>query len=329
MSKKAYDQKLEALQALRTAGASPSTIAELRKTLRDRNNFLVSKAAAIAADLSLPDLIPDMLAAFDRFMIDPVKTDPQCWAKNAIIKALKNLGHRGAQVYLRGITHVQMEPVWGGSADTAATLRGSCALALAATQLDDIEILGYLGDALADPEKPVRMDAASAIVQIGRPEGALLLRLKALLGDPEPDVVGQCFIALVSLVPRDAVAFLARFLKSGDDEIRLEAAAALAQSHETEAIQTIEAFWRERLSPQLRRAVVLSLAASPLPTAAEMLLSILAKESSDLAQSAIEALGQSRFRSEFSARAAAIVHDKDDSGMTLAFDRVFAIKATR
>ena len=47
-------------------------------------------------------------------MTDPVKTDPQCWAKNAIVKALKDLNHDDPAVFLRGIEHVQMEPVWGG-----------------------------------------------------------------------------------------------------------------------------------------------------------------------------------------------------------------------
>ena len=39
---------------------------------------------------------------------------------------------------MRGLRHIQMEPVWGGQADSAATLRGTCALALIDCQLDEL-----------------------------------------------------------------------------------------------------------------------------------------------------------------------------------------------
>jgi hypothetical protein len=116
-----------------------------------------------AAALSLPELIPDLLAAFDRFLVDPVKSDSQCWAKTAMAKALNDLGHREAEVYSRGLVHVQLEAMWGGHADSAATLRGTCALALADCQLDDLTVLRHLTGGLADPEKTVRVDTAIAI----------------------------------------------------------------------------------------------------------------------------------------------------------------------
>jgi HEAT repeat protein len=321
VSKKSYDKKLEDLQALRSSPESATP--QLRKALQDRNNYVVSKAAAIAAELGVSDLIPDLLAAFDHFMTDPLKSDPQCWAKNAVAKALKDVGHRGPQVYIRGLAHVQYEPVWGGRADSAATLRGICAHALVETHLDDLEILGYLGDALADPEKPVRMDAATAIAQLGRPEGALLLRLKALLGDAESDVVGQCFLCLVTLTPRDAVPFLSKFLKTASDDIRLEAAAALAQSREAEALELLKTFWRERLSPQLRRAVVTALAACPQAEAADWLLSLVTTEPADVAATALEALAASRFRADVRERARTAAAASDDPQVARKFDKVF------
>src|ERR1700726_1907985 len=160
MSKEAFDRKMEALEALRSTGASETTTEQLRKALKDRNNYLVSKAAALSGELGLQPLIPDLIAAFDRFLIDAVKTDPQCWAKNAIVKTLKDLGHDDPEVYLRGMRHFQLEPVWGGRNDTAATVRGACALALVACSLDRVGILRHLVDLAADPEKSVRIDAA-------------------------------------------------------------------------------------------------------------------------------------------------------------------------
>jgi hypothetical protein len=326
VSKQSFEKQLEELGALRAEPGSAATLAAVRKALRDRNNYLVSKAAALAADLSLSDLISDLLAAFDRFLLDPLKTDPQCWAKTAIAKALKDLGHRDAKVYLRGILHIQLEPGWGGSADSAGTLRGTCALALVDCQLDDLEILGYLVYGLADLQKPVRVDAATAIAQLGRMEGSLLLRLKLLLGDGEPEVMGACFSSLQSLTPQDAVPFIGKFLKGLDDEIRLEAAAALAQSREPEAIGILKNFWRERLSRELRGALVAALGGSPLHEAAEFLISIVDEESDDLAAGAVAALAASRFRAEMRDRIAAIVEGKENPGLTGIFEQKFAVE---
>jgi HEAT repeat protein len=323
MSKRTFDRKIEELEALRSAVDQASTRAQLGKALRDRNNYLVAKGAALAADLKLEDLIPELLAAFERFFTDPVKTDPHCLAKHAIAKALKALGYRDAQPFLRGIVHVQLEPTWGGRADTAADLRGTCALALTDCQLDDIEILTYLADGLADPEKSVRINSAIAINQLNRPEGAVPLRLKLLSGDSDSDVVGQCFSSLLSLAPPGAVTFVRRFLQSEDESIQLEAASALAQSRDPEAIEVITEFWEQPLlSLELRRLVLINLGASPVSAAAEFLLSVVGGESAGLAATAIAALATSRFQAEVHARVAALVERSD----TAELRRIFAQK---
>lgn len=291
MSKQAFDAKIAALEALRATPGAAS--APLRKALAERNNYIVSKAASLAGDLLLSDLIPDLLAAFDRALRDGVKSDPQCWAKNAVAKALKDLSHHDAEVYLKGLRHVQKEPVWGGSVDTAATLRGTCVLALIDCQLDDLSMLTHLADALADPEKTVRVDAAVALSRAGIPEAAPLLRFKALTGDPEPEVIGQCLHSLLQMSPRDSVAFARRFLSHDHaDDIRGEAASALAQSHDPAAVEALKKMWSALLSTELRQALLTFLAASPQREASEFLFSLGTKE-------AREALKSSRYRDEF------------------------------
>ncbi len=74
--------------------------------------------------------LPDLLAAFRRFLADPSK-DKGCLAKIAIAEALTRLEHEEAEIFLEGIRHMQREPVWGGTEDTAAWLRGLCAIGLA------------------------------------------------------------------------------------------------------------------------------------------------------------------------------------------------------
>jgi HEAT repeat protein len=324
VSKQAFEKRIETLEALRSASDRAAIPAELRKALWDRNNYLVSKAADLTADLKQEDLIPDLITAFDRFMMDPVKSDPQCWAKNAIAKALKNLGHRDAHVFLRGIAHVQEEPVWGGQADSAGTLRGTCVLALVDCRLDDLEILTHLTDRLADRETPVRLDAALAIAQFARPEGALPLRLKAWVGDHEPEVVGQCFTSLLALDPRASLGFIAQFLGAKKDDVRAEAASALAQSREPEAFQLVVEFYnRKRLPVELRVGVLLALGASPLREAADFLMSVVRSESGELAGSALTALGLSRFKNEMREPARAIVAEKQDPALGKIFEREF------
>src|SRR5208283_1596828 len=90
-SSRGFDKELAELESLSESlkgGTQPNLdqVAYLRKALGHRNNFLVAKAAKLIADAELVALLPDVLRAFDRFFIDAEKTDPQCWAKNALSK---------------------------------------------------------------------------------------------------------------------------------------------------------------------------------------------------------------------------------------------------
>ena len=269
MGKEAFEEKIAVIEGLR---ADPKNALDpLRKALRDKNNFLCSKAAAMAADLVLRELIPDLLTAFERFLTNPVKTDPKCWAKNAIVKALKDLDHEDPAVYLRGLSHIQMEPSWGPPVDAAAELRGACALALVACSLPRETILIHLADVLADPEMRVRIDSARAIAQLPGQDGILMLRVKAQAGDKEPAVIGQCFLSLLGIDPRPSIPFVARFLTAAEEDLRYEAAAALGECPEAMAIETLIARWKIEKSEAMKKAILLSLGVSRLPGAKEFL----------------------------------------------------------
>ena len=303
------------LEALRTAPA----VGPLRKALHDRSNYFVSKAAELAAELGMQELIPDLLEAFDRFMIDPVKTDPQCWAKNAIAKALKDLGYSEPSFSLRGIKHIQLEPVWGSAEDTAPTLRGACALALVACPLPRLEILERLADLLAaDPARTVRADAAVAIAQLSGPDSALLLRFKALSGDREPEVVGQCLTSLLDISPA-YIPLVASFLDSKIEDVPQEAAAALGACTDASAVAVLKERYRGKPDPILTRAILLSLAASRHRDAADFLLEVIAKSEFDHALHALQALGASRFRDDYRDRVAAAIHSRGDATLSGTF----------
>jgi HEAT repeat protein len=179
-AKRTFEAELATLEALRDVppeAAEP----ELVKALKLRNNLLVSKAAAATLHHRLTNLTPHLVAAFSRFLENPAKSDPQCWAKNAIAKTLAAFEYQEPELFLTGMRHIQLEPVWSGSADTAGTLRGACALALVQCRgLNSHRVLTHLTPLLADKELPVRVNAVRAVEQVGTDSAALLLRLRAV-----------------------------------------------------------------------------------------------------------------------------------------------------
>lgn len=322
MSKKAYEGKLAALEDLRREGATPATVEALRKALRDRSNYAVSKAAAIAGDLGLNALIPELLAAFHKFLENPVKTDPQCWAKNALSKALAGLGHDEPEAFLLGLAHMQMEPVWGGQQDTAATLRGTCALALVQCRnLSDLELLSRLTEVLADSDKTVRIEAARAIGHLGRAEGALLLRLRALVGDSEPDAIGACFSALFAIEGRAAIPFMARFLDAGDERSE-EAATALGLTRETEAFEILKRRWDREKHGLFAAVLVSAIGLLRMPEAVDFLIQIVLNESSG-AEAAIQALAGAHLSEDARALIEAAVTKSGNPRLAIAFEKHF------
>jgi HEAT repeat protein len=312
MAKK-LEEQLEALEQLRQAGASPEATEALRKALRHRSNYYVAKAARVAAELSLASLVPDLLAGLDRFFTDPVKSDPQCWAKNAIVQALADLGHGESATYLRGLHHVQMEPVWGGQADSAGPLRAKCALGLVQCRdLSDTQLLSHLIELLVDDDKTVRVEAARAIGRIDRAEAALLLRLRALVGDPEPEVLGACFSALLGIEEAQGIAFVSRFLDRGEEAVG-EAALALGLTHDAGALKILRDRWERKRDPVLLTAIALT----NLPEALDFLIEQVAADS----LSALEALASARLSAEVRTRIAAAVESTGNPRLRVAFEK--------
>src|SRR5882762_325123 len=210
MSNKAFEQQLAAVEAFRHAPTDDAVV-PLRKFLQNRNNYVVTKAADIAREQALKELSPDLLAAFDRFLVDAVKTDPQCWAKNALAKALVQLGHDDPEVFLKGLRHHQFEPVWGGQSDTAGTLRGTSALALVqCVGLNEATLLSTLLEALVDEEKIVRVEAVRAIAQVSSASALLLLKQRALLGvirEDDAEMLGYCYAGILEIEGAAAIPF--------------------------------------------------------------------------------------------------------------------------
>jgi hypothetical protein len=75
--KRRLEEQLAALEQLRRQPPQAS-LEPLRRALIHRSNYFVAKAADLVREFRLPELIPDLLVAFDRCFANPIKTDPQC-----------------------------------------------------------------------------------------------------------------------------------------------------------------------------------------------------------------------------------------------------------
>jgi hypothetical protein len=317
VARRKLEDVFAALAEARKDPTSAASLAELRQALAGKSPHAAAKAAKIAGGSEVTAVVPELLAAFDRFFEE---ADPGCSAKAAIADALYRIGHDDTAPFLRGIGHVQMEPVFGGRVDTAVDLRGSCALGL--SRMGHRDALLYLADLLADPLPPARISAARAIAYRGGEDGAPLLRLRALLGDEEPAVVSECLGALLRISPR-SVEFVASFLRARGPEVAEAAALALGESRLAAAFEALRGWSRDVAGTPLERAAFLALASLRREEALDLLLGIVREGSLRSAERAVEALGLYRGDDALRSRVEDAVRSRDERVLREAMEEAF------
>jgi len=282
-------EALEALNALEPTTERSAQLAAVRNALQHRAFHLVAKAATLAGERSLHECVPELLSAFPRFLDNAVKRDPNCIAKKAIARALVELECHDTDFFLGGIRYVQREPVWGGTADTAVDIRCSCALGLANAGYS--RAVAELTILLNDPEARARIGAARAIACADPREAEVLLRFKALSGDREPEVIGECFSGLLAVAPQECLAFVAKYLADEDPAIQEYAALALGESRQPAALEYLRAAWdAECITSEARQTLVRAAALHRSEAAFEWLLSLIEHGERAHADCAVEAL---------------------------------------
>jgi HEAT repeat protein len=300
------DPVAAALQALAAAAArpgEPTTLALVRDALAHRSNHVVGRAARAAREGDLTALAPDLVAAFPRFLEDPIRRDPGCVAKREIVQALLAFDAPAPDVYLVGAAHVQREPAFGPPVDTAPELRALSAMGLVVT--GHPAALTVCVGLLVDPEPVARAGALRGLTASGRPDVALLLRFFALRGDADPGVLAEAFAGLLALSPEDAVAFVVERLAAADRDLARAAAMALGETRRPEAVAAL----RDRLPgedrPDVRHAVILALATSRDEAAIDAVLDLVTRGSAADSKAAAEALGLSGHDEDLQRRLAA------------------------
>ncbi len=331
MPSRKIEEQLQLIQSLQDLGETPEAIAGLRICLADRVNLVVAKAAAATARLQIRALIPDLLAAYSKLFENGAKRDPQCWAKTAIAKALKNLDFAESDPFVRGLSYQQWEPVWGSEVDTAADLRATCTLAL--VQCLDLlreDKLWHLLRSLTDACAPVRLEAARGLEQMEGRESALTLRIKTQLGDREPAVTGQVMESLLVVEGGSAVPFIEGFLlQRGEPDYNEEvaecAALALGASRLPEAVDLLLKTWQGSLKPHLKPVILRAIGSSRDAEAFDFLLGVVCNGRLGDALSAIEALAIHRDSEARRESVQTAVNERNNAELQNTFHQAFGM----
>ena len=308
------EKALNALSELRHASSPEAAANGLRPYLANKSNLVVAKAAKIAGELHATGLIPALVAAFERLMKDPEKLDKRCAAVTEIVGTLYEMDYGEPEIYLRGLRHVQMEGSFGPPVDTAAALRGMCAQGLLRTQYRDA--MTEVVQLLVDRDPPARLGAVRALALNGGEAGVLLLRLKVLTGDEEPEVLRECFSGL--LAAERSLEFVAKYVDDEDEATAEAAIWALGESRLPAAVEILKEKWERMLSRDLRKVLLAVLAASRMQEALDFLCSQLRSANSRTAGDVLEALAPYAGSDSIRQAVTAAVEERGEAAVTAA-----------
>ena len=146
-------------------------------------------------------------------------------------------------------------------------------------------------DLLHDPEWGARAGAARAI-SCGNPrEAEVVLRFKVLVGDSEPEVIGECFTGLLSVAKDECMSFVAEYLSDTEEGIRDFAALALGESRHPQALEHLRTAWDNGYgATEFRNVLIRAAAIHRTEAAYDWLISLIEHGSPAHADVAVEAL---------------------------------------
>jgi hypothetical protein len=310
--------RVEAYRQLCESGDASALRDGTRKALRDSDYLLVARAAELCAERLIYDLEADLIAAYGRFLDKAPKKDPHCTAKGAIARALVALDCQDVDFYLAGVRYRQPEPVWGGTIDTAVDLRTSCAMGLSATAYP--RALIELVSLLHDPEPHARAGAARAIACTEPLAAEAVLRAKALSGDPEPDVIGECLTGVLQLAPEDSPEFVAGFLDGPGPAVRELAALALGGSRLDGALALLRERWESQpLKRDADRVLLRAAALHRSDHAFDWLLSLISNGDRASAELVVRELAAYRGNTRLRERVAKVIATRGDEDLVACF----------
>jgi hypothetical protein len=283
------EEELAQLAALDPAAPRAIQKQAISEALASKQARVVARAATLAGERNLHELIPDLVAAWPRFLDSPVKKDPRCLAKTAITAALLGLEYEEPEFWLAGMRYRQLEPGWGAAADSAVDIRGNSALALANSRYS--RATAEIALLLNDSERGARIGAARAISCCHPLEAEPLLRFKIAVGDVDAEVLGECFSGLLAIAPEESMTLVAERLRNPDAGICDYAALALGESRHPAALKHLQDAWLVTpTSVELRQVLARAAALHRSPEAIDWLVSIIERGDDKSADIAADAL---------------------------------------
>jgi hypothetical protein len=315
-------QALERLAALRTTADSTTLARELSAYIGNRSNLVIAKAAKIAREEGISALVPELVRAFEKLMRDPARLDKRCAALTEIAAALYEMDYGEPDLYLQGMRHVQMEGSFGPPVDVAAGLRGICAQGLVRTRHP--QALAEVVSLLVDAQAPARLGAVRALATNGGEAGVLVLRLKALMGDADPEVIAECFSGLLAADRDHSVDFVAGYIEADDADVSEAAILALGASRLPKAIAVLKDKWERTLRGSMRKTLLLALATSRDEGALDFLVSLLDSASVETSSNIIAALAVHKNSDRIRQAVSAAVDRRQERVLVDAFRREFA-----
>lgn len=267
------------------------------------------------------NLTSQCLAAYRRLLRDPVKKDPGCDAKTAILSALRAGKFDDEDFYLKAAQYHQLEPVWNGAVDTAAELRVLAAFAL--MELPSTRSLSVIVDLLMDEENTARAGAARALGSHASDAALHVLRLKLHYGDSDPQTLGECCSSLLQIEKAAAIERIAKHLSHECVDHRMEVAVALGSSRLPEALPPLQEHVLRCDDRDEQQMTLTSIALISNRPAIEYLMALLEPGDVNMSIAVVKALGHIRDRVSIRQRLEDVVAGLGESLVQREFNDAF------
>ena len=312
-----FEEEQAELSAVVANPRSDEARQRLLVALRSKRSLVVARAARLIKEHRLDGFVDELEVAFDRHMVDPVKSDPTCSAKIAAIEALDYCESDDAAPFVRAASHEQ----WEGGNDTAAPMRARAVLALARLGYADFDLVA--AQLLTDRTASVRQAALDALAYRGDRANAALALVKLRGGDEDPLVTLAAMTALLALAPARGLDELRGLLESDDGDKRELAAVALGQSRGDEALAILLDALERCMRAEERAPLLRGAGLHRSDRALDALLAVIAEYQEVDARAAIESLGARRFEPGVADRVRAAAARNDRADLSACVDSVF------
>ncbi len=185
-----------------------------------------------------------------------------------------------------------------------------------------------LTTALADEAYPVRQAAVRALASLGGIEVEPVLRLKALHGDPEPQVLSETLEALLVLSPERSLCFVERYLDASDEAVAEAAVLALGASRCVGAFELLTSrLDRSFTRSSSTRTVLLAIAMLRREGAIAFLLDLVTEGPRRRAADALRALAIHRYDEALAVRVASAVAARTEDDLSELYEEEFSKKS--